>query len=147
MKKFRFSLRSVATLRGMRESERREMFSTAVRGHASAEEALALVNARIAELEGIIVREREGRFRAADQIAFMQSLVAERTRRDDAMARVAEAKAVMERERQAWLTSRRDLRLVEILESKARGFHRQAAEREQQALLDDRTNALFARAG
>lgn len=146
MKKFRFPLRSVATLRRMHESERREIFAAAVRGYVVAEEALALVNARISELEEIIVRERAGCFRAADQIAFMQSLMAERTRRAEAAARVTEAKAVMERERQAWLASRRDVRLVEVLENKFRATHRQACEREEQALLDDRTNALFVRA-
>jgi len=61
-------------------------------------------------------------------------------------ARVAQAKLDMERERQAWLESRRDMRLVEILETKARGVHRREYEREEQALLDDRTNALAARA-
>jgi len=146
MKKFRFPLRSVATLRRMRESERREIFAAAVRDYVAAEEALSLVNARIAELEEIIVRERTGCFRAADQIAFMQSLVTERTRRAEAVARVVEAKSVMETERQAWLASRRDVRLVEVLESKSRVVHRQSCEREEQALLDDRTNALFARA-
>jgi flagellar FliJ protein len=146
MKKFRFPLRSVATLRRMRESERREIFAAAVRGYVAAEEALAGVNARIAELEDIIVHERTGCFRAADQVAFMQSLVTERTRRTEALAVVVKAKSLMETERQAWLASRRDVRLVEILETKSRGVHRQACEREEQALLDDRTNASFARA-
>lgn len=146
MKKFRFPLRAVATLRTMRESERREAFSASVRACDDAERALAAVHARIAELEEIIVRERAGSFRAADQMAFMQSLATERSRLSEAVARVAEAKAVMETERQAWLASRRDVRLVEVLETKSRGLHRQDCEREEQVLLDDRTNALFARA-
>lgn len=130
----------------MRESERREVFAAAVRDYVGAEEALSLVNARIAELEEIITREREGRFRPADQVAFMQALLAERIRRTEAVGRVVAAKSAMETERQAWLASRRDVRLVEVLESKSRVVHRQACEREEQALLDDRTNALFARA-
>jgi flagellar export protein FliJ len=146
MKKFRFPLRSVATLRRMRETERREIFAGAVRSYVGAEEALAAVNSRIAELEEIIVRERTGCFRPADQIAFMQSLVTERTRRTEAAARVTAMKTAMENERQAWLAARRDVRLVEVLESKSRSVHRLACDREEQALLDDRTNALFARA-
>ncbi len=146
MKKFRFSLRAVATLRAMRESERREVFSAAVRAFSDAEKTLEVVRTRIAELEAIIVRERTGCFRASDQINFMQSLTTERTRLSESAARVAEAKTVMETERQAWLASRRDVRLVEVLETKSRGLHRQDCEREEQALLDDRTNALFARA-
>ncbi len=147
MKKFRFPLRSVATLRRMRESEKRELFAAAVRDHAAAERSLSQVDERIAELEKIITREREDCFRPADQVAFMQALMAERVRRTEAVARVAEAGTKMEAGRQAWLASRRDVRLVEVLEAKARVVHRVAGEREEQALLDDRTNALFARAG
>lgn len=147
MKKFRFPLRSVATLRRMRESERREIFAAAVRAYVAAEEALAAADARVAELEDIIVHGRSGCFRAADQVAFMQALVAERSRRAAALAVVVKAKSLMETERQAWLASRRDVRLVEILETKSRGVHRRACEREEQALLDDRTNALFVRSG
>lgn len=147
MKKFRFPLRSVATLRRMRESERREIFAAAVRAYVAAEEAFAAAEARVAELEEIIVHGRSGCFRAADQVAFMQALVSERTRRTGALAVVVKTKSLMETERQAWLASRRDVRLVEILENKSRGLHRRACESEEQALLDDRTNALFVRSG
>jgi flagellar FliJ protein len=146
MKKFRFPLRSVATLRRLRETERRELFAAAVHAYTAAEEALAEVNSRIAELEGIIAHERVGRFRPADHVAFLQALADEKVRKTEVQARVAQAKLDMERERQAWLESRRDMRLVEILETKARGVHRREYEREEQALLDDRTNALAARA-
>ena len=146
MKKFRFSLRSVATLRKLREGERRERFSAAVHVYAKAEEAVARVSQRIIELEDKIALERAGRFRAADQLAFMQELSAERVRKTEAQAEATKAKTAMETERQAWLDARRDVRLVDILETKARVVHRLEHEREEQAALDDRTNALFARA-
>ena len=147
MKKFRFPLRSVAALRRMRESERREIFAAAVRNYVEAEEALAHITERIAELEEVITQERSACFRPSDQVAFMQALMAERVRRTEAVTRVVETKSAMETERQAWLASRRDVRLVEVLESKSRVIHRQDCDREEQAALDDRTNALFARAG
>jgi hypothetical protein len=43
------------------------------------------------------------------------------------------------------LESRRDVRVIEKLEQKARSVHRREAEREDQAALDDRTSALAAR--
>ena len=80
MKKFRFPLRSVAALRRMRESERREIFAAAVRNYVEAEEALAHITERIAELEEVITQERSACFRPSDQVAFMQALMAERVR-------------------------------------------------------------------
>jgi flagellar protein FliJ len=146
MKKFRFPLHSVATLRKMRENERRERFAAAVHGYVNAEEALAAVNARIVELEEIIAGERAGRFRASAQVAFMQALSDEVARKFAAAAVVAETKLLMDQARESWIEARRDVRLIETLEAKARLTYRQAFEREEQALLDDRTNALFARA-
>jgi flagellar protein FliJ len=146
MKKFRFPLHSVATLRKMRENERRERFAAAVHSYVTAEEALAAVNARICELESIIANERTGLFRPSAQIAFMQALSDEIGRKSAAGAVVAEAKILMDQARESWVEARRDVRLIETLESKARLTYRQAFEREEQALLDDRTNALFARA-
>lgn len=146
MKKFRFPLRSVVTLRKLREGEQRERFAAAVQVHAKAEEARRVISARIVELEERIASERVGRFRPADQISFLQALAVEQTRNAEAAAQVAQAQLAMEKQRQAWLDSRRDVRLVEVLETKARAVHRQDHEREEQALLDDRTNALFVRA-
>lgn len=146
MKKFRFPLHSVATQRRMREADRRERFATAVHAYVQAEEALATVRARITGLQEIIAAERGGRFRPADQVAFMQALELEQVCLSAAAGRVAEAGTAMENERQAWIESRRDVRLIETLEAKARVGYRQAYEREEQALLDDRTNALAARA-
>lgn len=147
MKKFRFPLQPVATLRKMREADARESFAAAVHAYVASEETLARIAAHIVELEEIIAGERSARFRPADQAAFMQALAAEVARKTAAAATVAAAKVEMDTRRQAWVEARRDVRLLESLEGKARRAHAQEAEREQQALLDDRTNALFARAG
>lgn len=146
MKKFRFPLGSVITLRRMRETERREAFAAAVHTYVLAEEALAAVARQVAQLEEIIAAERVAGCNAAAQVSFLHALSDERARRSQAAAKVDETKDAMERARLAWLEARRELRLVEILEGKARAAHRFAAEREEQSLLDDRTNALFARA-
>jgi flagellar FliJ protein len=146
MKKFRFSLHSVATLRKLRETERRERFAASVHTYVAAEGELSRVDARIVELQDIIAGERVGVFRAGAQISFMHALADEQVRRTEALAKVAQTKVEMERERQMWMESRRDVRLIDVLETKARGVHRHDCEREEQALLDDRTNALAARA-
>ncbi len=146
MKKFRFSLQSVAIQRRLKEDEKRERFAAAVHVYVGAEEALAHITTQIAELEEIIASERTGCFRASAQVAFMQALSNEQARKADAAVQVKKAKDAMELARQAWIEARRDVRLLETLETKARVAHRQASEREEQALLDDRTNALVGRA-
>ena len=147
MKKFSFPLRSVAIQRSLRESERSQEFSAAVRGHAVETIALARIVARIAELSEAIATERAGRFRPADQAVFLQDLAQERVRESEAREKLERARVAMEEARQRWVESRRDVRLIETLETKARAGHRLAAEREEQAQLDDRVNALFARTG
>jgi flagellar biosynthesis chaperone FliJ len=51
----------------------------------------------------------------------------------------------MESARQVWLESRRDVRVIENLEQKARAEHLHEVERENQAAMDDRTGAMAAR--
>ena len=146
MKKFRFPLRSVATVRALRELRAREVFSAAVHVYVGAEERLGEVRNRIEELVEIMRGARSRNFRASDQVAFLQAHQREITGEKAAIKAVEQARAEMERCRQAWLEARRDVRLMDNLELKARTTHRSELEREEQALLDDRTNALFARA-
>ena len=147
MKKYRFPLRSVATVRALREQRAREVFSAAVHAYAGAEERRGEIRARISELEEILRSERARNFRASDQVSFLHAHHRE-TVAEVAAAKVAEqARVEMERCRQAWLEARRDVRLLENLEDKSRSVHRLALEREAQSLMDDRTGALAARAG
>lgn len=146
MKKFRFSLRTVETVRSIRELKGREQFSIAVHAYVTAGEYLQMMKARLTALEGILRSGRAQTFRAGDQASFMEAYKNETTATAKAAAEVEKARVAMEAARQAWLGTRRDLRVVESLEQKARTAHRREVEREDQAALDDRTSALAARA-
>ena len=146
MKKFRFPLRSVATVRALREQRAKEVFSAAVHAYVGAEERVGEIRKRISELEEIMRSERAQTFRASDQVSFLQAHHRETVCEIAAVKVVVQSKVEMERCRLAWLEARRDVRLLENLELKARVAHRGDLEREEQSLLDDRTNALFARA-
>lgn len=146
MKKFRFPLRSVATVRSMRELRAREQFSLAVHTYVTAEERLQLLRGRLAALEEVLRNGRTQTFRAGDEATFLEAYRAETIAATKAAVELEKVRAAMEAARQAWLVSRRDLKVVESLEQKARANHRRETEREDQAALDDRTSALAARA-
>jgi flagellar FliJ protein len=146
MKKFRFPLRSVATVRSIRELQAREQFSLAVHAYVTAGEHLQMLRARLAELEGILRSGRTRTFRAGDEVTFLDAYKTETIAVAKATAEVEKARAAMEAARQVWLGARRDLRVVENLEQKARATHRYEVEREDQAALDDRSSALSGRA-
>jgi flagellar export protein FliJ len=145
MKKFRFPLRSVATVRSLREMRAREQFSAAVQTYVAAEQQLKEIRARLTELEEMLRNGRGKTFRPGDEAAFLEAFKNEAVRATKAAAEASRTRAAMEAARQAWLESRRDVRVIEKLEFKARGEHAREAEREDQAALDDRTNALAAR--
>jgi len=107
---------------------------------------LQMMKARLAALEEILRSGRTQTFRAGDQASFMDAYKNETTATANAATEVEKARFAMEVARQTWLVSRRDLRVVESLEQKARANHRREVEREDQAALDDRTSALSARA-
>lgn len=145
MKKFRFPLRSVATVRSLRELRAREQFSVAVHAFMVAEENLQALRDRLAALEDVLRNGRAQTFRAGDEVTFLEAYKTEIIAATKGAAEVEKARANMEAARQAWLVSRRDLKVVESLEQKARATHRRETEREDQAALDDRTSALSAR--
>ena len=146
MKKFRFPLRSVATVRTLRELRAREQFSFAVHAYVLAEEHLEVLRGRLAALEDVLRNGRTQVFRAGDEASFLEAYKTETLAVAKASAEVEKARAAMETARQAWLGSRRDLKVVESLEQKARATYRREVERDDQAALDDRTSALAARA-
>ncbi|ATC63671.1 hypothetical protein CMV30_06730 [Nibricoccus aquaticus] len=146
MKKFRFPLRSVATVRSMIELRAREQFSRAVQASVAAEKKLIEQRARVSELESILRSGRLTRFLAADQATFMAALKDETAIITKFTADLNSARREMESARQAWLESRRDVRVIENLEQKARTAHLHEVERENQAAMDDRTGAMVARA-
>jgi flagellar FliJ protein len=125
----------------------REQFSAAVQGYVAAEQQLKEIRARLSELEEMLRNGRGKIFRPGDEAAFLEAFKNEAVRATRAAAETAKARAAMEAARQAWLESRRDVRVIEKLEVKARSEHTREGEREDQAALDDRTNALAARPG
>lgn len=146
MKKFRFPLRSVATVRSMIELRAREQFSRSVQTCVAVEKRLTAQRERVVELESIIRSGRLERFRPADQSTFMAAFKDETALVTKITAELNSARREMESARQAWLESRRDVRVIENLEQKARAVHLQEVERENQAAMDDRSGAMVARA-
>lgn len=145
MKKFRFPLRSVATVRSMLELRAREQFSRCVQACVAAEKNLAAQRERVSELESILRSGRLTRFRPADQATFMAAFKDETAVITKITAELHSARREMESARQAWLESRRDVRVIENLEQKARAAHLHEVERENQAAMDDRAGAMAAR--
>jgi flagellar FliJ protein len=146
MKRFHFPLRSVGVVRSAREMRQREELSAAIRAEAEAEEARDAVRRELRALEELMTSARGRRFRATEQVTFLEAqrrLVDREAEAEDALRKAMEKR---EESRVAWLLARRDLRLVENLEQRARAAHRHEEEREAQLALDDRTNALAARA-
>ncbi len=145
MKKFRFPLRSVATVRNLLELRAREQFSRCVQLCVAAENSLVAQRERVAELESILRSGRLQRFRPADQATFMAAFKDESALVTKLTAELNAARREMESARQAWLESRRDVRVIESLEQKARLAHQRDLERENQAAMDDRAGAMAAR--
>ena len=146
MKKFRFPLRTVATVRNLAELRARERFSAAVQVFMEAESNLKSIRARLAEFEQLLLARRGQAFRPAEEAGFLNALKQETVLATKAEAEVATARQNLEAARQAWLESRRDVRVIENLETKARHAHTREVERENQAAMDDRTNAIMGRA-
>ena len=145
MKKFRFPLKSVATVRNMLELRAREQFSRAVHTCVAAEKRLVAQRERVTELESILRSGRLERFRPADQATFMAAFKDETAVIATLTSELNSARREMESARQAWLESRRGVCVIEKLEHKARAAHQLELERENQAAMDDRASAQAVR--
>ncbi|MFA5264203.1 MAG: hypothetical protein WC378_10275 [Opitutaceae bacterium] len=146
MKKFRFSLRSVQTVRAIREMRAREAFGLALKAHAEAEEHLQKVRSDLRHLQELILSKRGAIVRAADQVSYLHEQEIQLQREKDAIAALEKTRARLDESREIWIVARRDMRVIDNLEIKARQEYRLELEREEQAHLDDRTNATFGRA-
>lgn len=146
MKKFRFPLRSVQTVRNIRELRAREVFSAALAAHRKSLEAEQAARDRLAELQRILSNERAGSFFPAEHVTYMNALQVSTCQLRDASEAVVLAAKHMDECREAWIATRMDVRVIENLETKARQEYLREGEREAQSAMDDRTNALFGRA-
>lgn len=145
MRRFKFPLKPVIVVREAREARARDAFLAAVHAAIAAERELERLASERASIERVLVAERRSSFRAAEQAAFLQSLHHAEARETAAREAVREANEFREKQRQAWLESRRDVRLIEKLRTTALEKFRRDFEREAQRILDDHTGAAVAR--
>lgn len=137
MKKFRFPLRPVAILRSHLELRAREAFAKAVHLYVEAEERLGSIRRHMAELESILFTDRRGSFDAATAASFFRAYRQECTREIVAEREAIAARAAMQAARAAYLEANRKVKVISRLEDKARSTHRRAADRAEQAELDE----------
>jgi flagellar FliJ protein len=145
MKRFVFPLKSVATVRALREQQAREAFAAAAHAHAEKEAALAAARVRSSESAAALLAERAQSFRPGLQamafVAYRGILVAEKR----AAQEVTTARQAMEQARSRWIDARRHLQAIEKLETRARHRHRLEADRVEQAALDEHASQRAAR--
>lgn len=137
MKRFRFSLRSVAVVRAHRENRAREQFAAAVHAYVQCEEDLAEVRRRIAEFAASISSSRQGSFDASEQAFVMAGYRRQCEAEIPAERAVIAARAEMEKRRQDYLDAHKDVEVVSKLEQKSRMAHRAAQNREEQVEFDE----------
>lgn len=137
MKKFRFPLQPVGVLRAHQELRAREVFAAAVHAYVQAEERLAALRRRVAELAEILFNGRSDRFLAADAAALMRVYTGECNAVTVVEREVNEAREAMQQRREEYIEANRRLKAVTKLEEKARHHHRIEAQRVDQAELDE----------
>lgn len=143
MKKFRFTLNSVAVVREVREALRREVFAGALREASTAERALEKVIAERTALAAALAASRTGTFRPAVQtagLAAQQRMVQQEAEASTVLER---ARQTLEQRRAEWLAARREVRLLEQLKARAKERHRLELARAEQRELDDRPIAAL----
>jgi len=137
MKRFRFRLEAVLSIRDLAERRARERFGLAQKKAADAAETLLTAKNRLTTLGESLAGARTGCFRAADQAGVMLTLrIAERGVSDSSRLLV-EAETTRDRIREEWLVVRRQLQIIQRLEERARQAHREAADKSEQILLDE----------
>jgi flagellar export protein FliJ len=138
MKRFRFSLQSVATLRELRELRARENLAAAIRLCEQAEIALADTRARRELLEDLVRSGRAFTLRAAEHVTFLCALRAAADEESLAERGVQQAHATRDQRLSEYYEAARALKVMSNLETRAREVHRIACDREEQTALDER---------
>lgn len=137
MKKFKFPLKPVGTLRAHQELRAREVFAAAVLAHTQAQEKLAAVRKRVAELAEMLFNNRSGSFLAADAASLLRVYRAECDQVAVVEREVAAAREAMEKRRAEYIEANRRLKTVQKLESTAREEYRLESLRAAQGELDE----------
>ncbi|HQF38131.1 MAG TPA: hypothetical protein PK322_03340 [Opitutaceae bacterium] len=138
MKKFRFTLEPVATLRNLQEMRASEAFSGANRRVGECDEALAHRQLRVAQfVESLIVRRATG-LPGSMQVSFMQAYRAELEEERRAAEALEKARSEQELARKHWIDAHLQVRLVDKLRGRARERFQTELFRFEQRQLDDR---------
>lgn len=137
MKKFRFPLQPVGVLRTHQEMRAREVFASAVHQYVQAEEKLAALRKRVADLAEVLFKGRSGSFLAAEAAALLRVYRGECQAVILAAREVIEARDVMQARRQDYIEANRRLKVVQKLEERARDRHRLEGLRASQEELDE----------
>ena len=137
MKKFRFPLQPVGVLRAHQELRAREVFAAAVHRYVQAEERLAALRQRVAELAAVLFHGRSGRFLAADAAALLRVYRGECNLVIETEREVIEAQDTMNARRKDYIEANRRLKTVQRLEERARDRHRLEVQRTSQNELDE----------
>jgi|HubBroStandDraft_1064217.scaffolds.fasta_scaffold117425_3 flagellar export protein FliJ len=145
MKRFQFTLKSVATVRAHREMLAREALASAARARAAAGARLAESALRLSEMERARTEGRSGRFRPADDVAFFHAYRRERSIESECSRQVEMASAEVETRRAACIEANRALKAIERFEAAALDAHRTAAFRAEQAEFDELAGRRSAR--
>lgn len=145
MKRFRFHLESVKTVRSLGEQRAREIFAAELRNLVTADmvlrDARAWREALVEETGG----SRAQTFRTGDQTAAIEALASAVATEKNAVKRRELADAALAEARSRWLGCRRELEVIHRLEARARELHREAAEKAEQAILDEHATLNHAR--
>lgn len=140
MKRYHFPLRPVGVLRGHQEMRAREAFAAAVRAYVAAEENLADVRRRKAQLAAILAESMHGPCRASDMASFFQAYRQQCSAEIKAEQAVIAAREEMEAKREHYTAAHRALKGIQRLEERSRENYRRECDREAQAELDDFAN-------
>ena len=138
MKKFRFTLQPVATVRDLQEMRAREGFALAVREVGARSQALSQQQLRVAEFVEALIAGRETGFAAAMQASFLRAYREEVAAERKALDALTQAEQERELARRRWIDTHVQLRLVEKLRDRARERHAADGARFEQRQLDDR---------
>jgi flagellar export protein FliJ len=138
MKKFRFTLEPVATLRNLQEMRASEAFAAANRARADCDAALNHQQLRVAQfVEALIIRRTTG-LPGAVQVSFMQAYRQELESEKTASEAVTKAAREQEVARKRWIDAHLQVRLVDKLRGRARERFQTELAHSEQRQLDDR---------
>jgi flagellar FliJ protein len=137
MKRFRFSLHTVKAIRAHGEVHAREKLAEAVKVAADAQAELANWQQRLAQVESRLSDHRIGRFNGSDVASQLVAYRNDCASRDEAIAALRAARAALTASRDSYVKAKRELEVMEKLETRARAAHALETARAEQAELDE----------